>query len=251
MKEIHEKATPAVIKNGVVDIDKLVPYAKNARVHSDEQIKQIAASIAEFGVTNPVLVWKNNEIIAGHGRVIAMKLLLEHDPVKWKHLREVDVRHCDDLTNEQRRALILADNKLALNASWDDDLLKEEIEELEDFDLSVIGFSDEELQAFFTFEDDPIDALPIVSKQQIPTHYNPIPVHDSAKVASEHWVGMPEFNQQNKMPYRTLFVHFENKENIQQFAMLINQSITDKTKFVWFPKAEKVIVVDKIYCAEK
>lgn len=142
MKEIQEKATPAIIVNGIVDIDELIPYARNARVHSYEQVQQIAASIAEFGVTNPVLVWKNNEIIAGHGRVMAMKLLLERDPVKWEYLRQVDVRRCDDLTDQQRRALILADNKLAENATWDDLLLESEIFELQDsgFDIGLMGF---------------------------------------------------------------------------------------------------------------
>ena len=247
----QEKAIPAVIKNGVVDIDKLIPYVKNVRLHSDEQVKQIAASIAEFGATNPVLVWKNNEIIAGHGRVMAMKLLLERDPVKWAHLREVDVRRCDDLTDEQRRALVLADNKLALNASWDADLLKGEIEALENFDLSVIGFSNEELETLFIFEGDQIDPQPIVSKQQIQTPRNPIPVPDSTKVANEHWVGMPEFNQQDKMPYKTLYVHFKNEEAVQQFATLISQNITDRTRFIWYPGIEIAIVADKVYMADE
>lgn len=158
MKEIQEKTTPAIIKNGVVDIDKLIPYARNARVHDDEQVKQIAASIAEFGVTNSVLVWKNNEIIAGHGRVMAMKLLLERDPVKWKHLRQVDVRRCDDLTDKQRRALVLADNKLAENATWDDLLLESEILALQDsgFDIGVTGF---DLDDFVNLPDELEDSV--------------------------------------------------------------------------------------------
>lgn len=246
-KEQQENASFPVIRNDIVDIDKLIPYVHNARVHSSEQVEQLAASIAEFGVTNSILVWKNNEIIAGHGRVMAMKLLLARDPVKWGYLRNVEVRRCDGLSDMQRRALILADNKLALNASWDQDILKNAIEELGDFDLSVIGFSDEELESLFMFEGEQVDLQSAVSKQPIFTYDKPFTMSDSSAVANEHWVGMPEFNQQDKMPYRTLYVHFESDEDARQFSILINQTITDKTKFIWYPEAKKAIVADKVY----
>ncbi len=120
-------------------IGELIPYAKNARTHSDEQVAQIAASIREFGFTNPVLLDGNNGIIAGHGRVAAARKI------------GMDVVPCIDLahlTDTQRRAYILADNKLAMNAGWDTDMLGLELGELngEGFDLSLIGFSDLELQ---------------------------------------------------------------------------------------------------------
>lgn len=117
---------------------RLQPYAKNARTHSDEQVEQIAASIREFGFTNPILVDSKDGIIAGHGRLMAAKRL---------QLPEVPVIVLDHLTDEQRRAYILADNKLALNAGWDNELLAEELLQLqaEGFDIGLAGFTDEEL----------------------------------------------------------------------------------------------------------
>ena len=119
-------------------VERLIPYERNARTHSSEQVAQIAQSIAEFGFTNPILVDGQDGIIAGHGRLQAAKSM---------GLPEVPVIVLDHLSDAQRRALVLADNKLALNAGWDDDLLADELRALEadGFDLDVIGFSDEEL----------------------------------------------------------------------------------------------------------
>lgn len=119
-------------------VGRLQPYAKNSRTHSDEQVEQIAASITEFGFTNPVLVDSKDGIIAGHGRLMAAKHL---------NLAEVPVIVLDYLTDEQRRAYIIADNKLALNAGWDNDVLADELAALQDegFDLALTGFSDDEL----------------------------------------------------------------------------------------------------------
>ena len=119
-------------------VERLKPYEHNARTHSPEQVAQIAASIVEFGFTNPILVDGKDGIIAGHGRLLAAKDL---------GLPEVPVLVLDHLTPEQKRAYVLADNQLALNAGWDADLLRIELQELEaqEFDLSLLGFSDEEL----------------------------------------------------------------------------------------------------------
>ncbi|MCG7947363.1 MAG: site-specific DNA-methyltransferase [Candidatus Thiodiazotropha taylori] len=119
-------------------LQRLIPYAKNARTHDDTQVSQIAGSIAEFGFVNPILVGDDNVIIAGHGRLMAAQQLgLDTVPVIVLH----------HLTEAQRRALVIADNKIAENAGWNDELLKLELEELGDlgFDLDLIGFSDEEL----------------------------------------------------------------------------------------------------------
>lgn len=120
------------------DIDQIIPYARNSRTHSDEQVAQIAASIKEFGWTNPLLIDDENGIIAGHGRLAAAR--------KLGHTK-VPVIELSGLSDSQKRAYVLADNKLALNAGWDDDLLKVELEELQElgFDLSLTGFSDDEL----------------------------------------------------------------------------------------------------------
>lgn len=119
-------------------LDRLKPYDRNARTHSAEQVAQIAASIVEFGFTNPILVDSNDGIIAGHGRLSAAQEL---------GLKTVPVVVLDHLSERQRKAYILADNQLALNAGWDTDLLRGELQDLAelDFDLTLIGFSDDEL----------------------------------------------------------------------------------------------------------
>ena len=120
-------------------LDRLVPYTRNSRLHSPEQVAQVAASIVEFGFTNPILVDSNDGIVAGHGRLAAAREL---------GLGEVPVVVLDHLSDRQKRAYVIADNKLALNASWDVDMLAMEVDALreEDFNLDLLGFSDEELK---------------------------------------------------------------------------------------------------------
>ena len=125
----------------------LVAYEHNSRLHSEEQIEQIMASITEFGFTNPVLLDESNGVIAGHGRVKAafnIGLYL---------ITTIELR---DLTDEQKRAYIIADNQLAMNGKWDKDILKLELSALQDagFDLGIIGFDEAEL-ADFMFEEPP------------------------------------------------------------------------------------------------
>ena len=119
-------------------IGDLIPFARNSRTHSDEQVAQIAASIREFGWTNPILVDGANGVIAGHGRLLAARKL---------SMADVPVIVLDHLTDAQKRALVIADNKLALNAGWDFELLENEVRGLDDdgFDLSLLGFDDAEL----------------------------------------------------------------------------------------------------------
>ncbi|MCR6496866.1 site-specific DNA-methyltransferase [Thermomonas sp. S9] len=143
-------------------IDKLLPYVRNARQHSDEQIAQIAASIAEFGFVNPILTGADGVLVAGHGRLAAARKL---------GLATVPVVVLDHLTPTQRRALVLADNRLAELATWDDALLRIELEALQDdgFDLDLTGFdadalaellADEEPQIEGRTEDDAIPEMP-------------------------------------------------------------------------------------------
>lgn len=119
-------------------IVKLLPYSRNARTHSPEQVASIAASIVEFGFTNPILAGSDGVIVAGHGRLAAAHRL---------GLEQVPVVVLDHLSPTQRRALVIADNRLAENAGWDDDLLKIELESLrdEEFDLGLIGFDEDDL----------------------------------------------------------------------------------------------------------
>jgi hypothetical protein len=136
MMSAKQSKFPSIKTPQVAD---LIPYARNSRTHSDEQITQIAASIKEFGFLNPVIVDGENGIIAGHGRVMAAKKL------GMTELPAVEASH---LTDAQRRAYIIADNKLALNAGWDDEMLRVEFDELGamGFDLDLTGFSADFLQ---------------------------------------------------------------------------------------------------------
>jgi len=133
-----EVPPPPPIQVTMRPLASLIPYARNARTHSPEQVKQIAGSIIEFGWTNPVLIDGENGIIAGHGRVLAAELLKR---------TEVPCIELAYLSETQKRAYILADNKLALNAGWDEAMLAVELDELKalDFDMELIGFTDEEM----------------------------------------------------------------------------------------------------------
>ena len=121
-----------------VNIDRLVPYTRNARTHSKEQILQLRASLREFGFVNPVIVDKDLNVIAGHGRIMA---------AKEEGITEVPCVFAEHLTEAQKRAYIIADNRLALNAGWDAEMLSVEIADLQgsDFDINLLGFDDAEL----------------------------------------------------------------------------------------------------------
>ncbi|AIF81429.1 DNA methylase n-4/n-6 domain-containing protein [endosymbiont of Acanthamoeba sp. UWC8] len=130
-----------------IAIEQLIPYAQNARTHSEKQIVQIANSIAEFGFANPILMGGDNIIIAGHGRLLAARKL---------GLKEVPVIHLKHLNETQHKALVIADNKIAENAAWNEELLKIELEQLseDNFDINLLGFSDNELNSLlYDFKD--------------------------------------------------------------------------------------------------
>ena len=133
-----------------IDLKKLIPYARNSRTHNDIQVSQIAASIREFGFTNPVLITENYDILAGHGRVLAAKKLgMDSVPcIKVDHLNEF-----------QRKAYIIADNQLALNSDWNFDMLSVEIDELNDvkFDVSLLAFTNEQLAEMIGSPEEPVD----------------------------------------------------------------------------------------------
>lgn len=151
----------------LVDIEKLVPYVNNARTHSQDQINKLRSSIREFGFINPVIIDKDYGVIAGHGRIMAAK---EED------IKEVPCVFADHLNEAQKKAYILADNRMALDAGWDEELLRVEIESLEDygFNVELTGFSTEELSSLFDLgveaEEDDFDVeeelkKPIFSKE--------------------------------------------------------------------------------------
>jgi len=143
-RETASGTSPA-IKHGSLEvkywpINRLIPFARNARIHSDKQVAEIAGSIRAFGFANPILVGEDHDIIAGHGRLAAARLL---------QLDTVPVIVLRGLTEVQRRQLVLADNRIALNAGWDEDMLRLELRDLASMgaDLKIIGFTKAELAA--------------------------------------------------------------------------------------------------------
>lgn len=134
-------------KMELVDIDKLIPYVNNARTHSPEQINKLRASLREFGFINPVIVDDKFNIVAGHGRVMAAQA---------EGIKEVPCVYVDYLTEAQKKAYILADNRMAMDAGWDEEMLRVELEALEGmaFDLSMTGFDEKELADLFKTEEE-------------------------------------------------------------------------------------------------
>jgi len=127
-------------KTELREVSNLIPYINNSRIHGENQIKQIAASIREFGFTNPLLIDNSNNVIAGHGRLKACELI---------DIKEVPCIVLTGLTDAQKKSLVIADNKIAENSDWDMDLLKLEIETIKeldfDFDIDLLGFDLDEL----------------------------------------------------------------------------------------------------------
>lgn len=200
------------------DIKKVVPYAKNPR-HNESAIAKVAASLKEFGWQQPIVVDKEMVVIAGHTRLEAARQL---------GMKKVPVFVADHLTDTQAKAYRIADNRVGAEAKWDDQLLRLEMIDLKDgdFDLGVTGFDIGEIDN-------------VLLEKQI-----------GENDAEAEWVGMPEFNQQDKTAFRSFPVHFKDQEAVDQFAALINQNITDKTRYVWFPEIEIDRMADKEYVNE-
>lgn len=183
--------------------DKLKPYDKNPRTHSEHQIHTIAKSIKEFGFVNPILVDEHRGIIAGHGRLAAARSL---------GLTEVPVLKVTHLTPDQIRAYVIADNKIAMNAGWDVALLTEELKYLEaaEFSLDIVGFNEAEFASLTG-------------------------AHIKDPLAE--WKGMPDYEQEHES-YRAIYVHFRNQNDVEEFLNLTGIKITATGKYAWFPHAE-------------
>jgi|TARA_R110002110_G_scaffold85792_1_gene223198 hypothetical protein len=196
-------------------ISELIPYARNARTHSDEQVAQLAASIKEWGWTTPVLIDEDGEIIAGHGRVLAARKL---------DIDKIPTMTATGWTKAQKQAYVLADNQLPLNAGWDMDLLSVEMKDLDGdgFDLSLVGFSLGEATQILN-----LDA----------GENNP----------DAEWDGMPEFDQEDKRAFRSIVVHFNDQKAVDMFCQVAGQKISEKTKMLWYPEIEIETIADKSY----
>jgi hypothetical protein len=181
------------------DLASLIPYARNARLHDEAQVARLADSIKQWGWTIPVLVDEHDEVIAGHGRIMAAQKI---------GIESVPVMVARGWSPAQVKAYRLADNKLNELSSWDAALLTVELAELNDLGLAALsGFSAIELDSLLTSASDP----------------------------EENWQGMPEVAQGNAEAYRSMMVHFVDEEAVRQFAQLIGQVIRDRQKYLWFP----------------
>ena len=198
-------------------IEQLLPYARNARLHDDAQIAQIAASIREWGWTIPVLVDEAGTLIAGHGRVLAARQL---------GIGEIPTMTAHGWSDAQIKAYRIADNKLATNSEWSAGLLKIEMADLLDLgvDLKLTGFRDFEVTSLLALGVDDPDG---------------------------QWQGMPEYEHRDKTAFRSIVVHFADQAGVDAFAALIEQTITEKTRFLWFPPAPIETYVDKKYAADE
>ncbi|EFL5840773.1 ParB/Srx family N-terminal domain-containing protein [Escherichia coli] len=162
------------LKIEYLPVGKLLRYAKNSRTHSDEQVEQLVNSIREFGFTNPVLIDEKNELIAGHGRLAAAEIL---------EMDKVPAIRLSNLSEKQKKAYRIADNKLALNAGWDMQLLAEEVKELmdDDFNIDLLGFNDAELDEMLSDEqpqEEDDNSSPVVQIKYLAIDKERIPATD-------------------------------------------------------------------------
>jgi ParB-like chromosome segregation protein Spo0J len=189
-----------------INKDEIKPFKDNPRLHSELQIKQIMNSIKEFGFVNPILIDEKNIILAGHGRYRASEML---------NMDKIPTVQISNLTSEQKKALVIADNKITQNSEWSNDLLWQQVKELNNlgFNLDILGFDNSEM-------------LPMLDDNTV------------TDFASE-WENMPEFIQEDAQAYRTIKVHFNADRDVEVFSKLIGQKLTDKTKSIWHPQQEK------------
>jgi ParB-like chromosome segregation protein Spo0J len=193
---------------------------RNARTHSPEQIRQIRRSIDEFGFNSPIALKDDDTTIgAGHGRWEAAKL----DPP----IDELPTVTLHGLTDSQWRAYVIADNKIALNSSWDEEVLRAELDALgADLELDLLGFDEHELSLIFLDREEGVTDV------------------------DAEWVGMPTFDQQDKTSCRIILVHFKEPADADAFGKLLGQPITAKTKSLWYPAAVIETTSDKRYVVD-
>jgi hypothetical protein len=204
------------LKVSLVSIDDVLPYARNPR-RNDGAVAKVAASIREFGWRQPIVVDETMTVIAGHTRLLAARQLGQ---------TEVPVHVAAGLTPAQVKAYRLADNRTGEEAEWDAELLVLEFGELvaADFDIGLTGF----------------DEIPA----------NPLDPADPANDPGEEWEGMPEFRHEDKTAIRSLVVHFKTEASVLAFAALVQQVITGKTRYLWYPQIEIERLVDKRYAPD-
>lgn len=201
-------------------LDRIIPYEKNPRTHPQSQIDLLAKLMQRYGVDQPIVTDENGIILKGHGRKLAAVIAgFKTFPV---------VVH-KGLSDEDKQALRIADNQTSLLSRWDDDLLRNEIEELfgEKYDLQLLGFNDGELNSFFLERE------------------------KGATDPTLEWQGMPEFVQLDKTAFRSVIVHFKNQKAVNKFQKVLGIVLPEKQKYIWYPKIEIEKYVDKEYADVK
>ena len=202
-----------------IDISQIKPYEKNPRKISEDAVKLVANSIKKFGWQQPIVVDKKFVIIVGHTRFEASKLL---------NLKEVPIQIAE-LDDDKAKAYRIADNKLNSKTYWDYSYLTEELQELMNSktDLESLGFDKSELDSLLDYH-------------EMESKFNP----------EEHWDNKPSYEHDDIAPYKSLIIHFPKEENLSEFLDKIGQEITDKTKYIYYPKQIKNVSKDKAYLVE-
>ena len=195
----------------LVDISEIKPYENNPRIKSN--ITKVAESIKKFGFQQPIVVDRQNIIIVGHSRYEASKQL---------NLQKIPVLVAENMSAEDVKAYRIADNRTNQDSEWDFPKLNKEFG-----DLTELGFDEKEIEHMITFKGDE-------------TYFD-------SDMAREHWTEMPDFIHEDNKPYRTIFLHFDDDKQVEEFAQMINQIITDKTKTIYFKEREQRVLKDKVY----
>lgn len=198
-------------------LDRIIPYDKNPRQHSAEQIDLLAKSMKDDGVIAPILTDEKGVIIYGHGRRLAAA------KNKFKEYPVVVARGWSD---EKKRAIRIKDNQIGLISTWDIPLLRQEATDLKliGYDVELLGFG--ETMSGWLVSGDIVDNL------------------------DAEWNGMPGFNQEDKTSFKSIVVHFKDQESVDKFAKIVKQKITPKTRSMWYPEAEIETYMDKRYIAK-
>ena len=195
-----------------VDIEKIIPYAQNSRKHSDAQIDHIAKSIQEFGFNQPIVADEALTVLVGHARLAAAQKL---------GLKEVPTIQLYKLSTKQKRTYRILDNKLQNDSSWDFNNLETELAGLQELGFNLDDYGLKNLYSLFGDE--------IAQGEHL-----------------GEWQGMPEYSSEDETAYRTLIVHFESEADVKTFSKLVQQSLSEKTRSIWFPKRERTKNEDKI-----
>lgn len=204
-------------KVSIININQITPYKNNAKEHTPEQIEKLKGSIQRNSYIQPIVIDADNSIVIGHARYEALRALNGDNQV-------IEVVRVDYLSESEIKALRILDNKIN-QSPWIEDILNKEIVELNKV------FSDEEMKDLVGLQSFEINNA----------------INEDDLDYEKEWEGMPEFSQKDKTAFRSIVVHFKDQEKLDMFAKKMKQTITDKTKYLWYPNIEIETLADKEY----